>query len=314
MGSLNLQLGAEPAFLRDMKVSLVNQATQEKREVTPFLDGSVLVANLVPGNWQVVAKHPNVIADLVNRPIRVLPDRPTVTRIVIPANIFSNIVVADTADANLGPAQARLAQAETDGRAQARKVAGQPIYADDWNALATTLADSAKATGELARLVSPLGHDHPELVAAIGDVQENVQKFYDLFARSLAELQRQIEQLALDGKVKTVIDKVPDIPAPSRKRITDLIQDLEKSYQDPPSVYDRKKRLLGQVVQEELSTALVRATPEVAADPAVKDMFVVAETIASGPPVTSYAAEIGKAQRVENRSMAGLFTTALRNR
>ncbi len=314
MGSLNLQLGAQPAFLRDMKVSLVNQATQERREVTPFLDGSVMVANLAPGNWQMVAKHPNIIADLVNRPIRVLPDRPTVTRIVIPANIFSNIVVNDVADANLGPAQAKLAEAETDAREQARKVAGQPIFADDWNALATTLADSAKATGELARLVSPIGHDHPELVAAITDVQENVQKFYDLFARSLAELQRQIEQLALDSKVKGVIEKVPDLPAPSRKRIEDAVRDLQISYQDSPAVYDRKKRRAGQVVQDELAAALINAAPDVSDDVAVKDMLNVAETIASGPPVSSYTTELKQRQRSEDRSNGGMFFAAIKGR
>jgi len=312
MGSLNLQLGAEPAFLRDMKVSLVNQATREKREVTPFLDGSVMVANLVPGTWQIVAKHPNIIADLVNRPIRVLPDRPTITRIVIPANIFGNIVVADVADANLGPSQAKLAEAETDARDQARKVAGQPIFADDWNLLAATLADSAKATGELARLVSPIGHDHPELVAAIGDVQENVQKFYDLFARSLAELQRQIEQLALDSKVRGVIEKVPDLPPASRKRMQDTILDLQSSYQDSPAVYDRKKRRAGQVVQEEMAAALLTATPDVVDDIVVKDMMNVAETLASGPAVASYSAELKQRQRTEDRSKGGLFLAAMK--
>ncbi len=312
MGSLNMQLGAEPAILRDMKVSLVNQATREKRDVTPFLDGSVMVANLEPGPWQVVARHPNVLADVFNRPIRVLPDRPTITRIVIPANLFSNIVIADTADANLGPAQAKLAEADSAARDQARKVAGQPIFADDWNALAATVADSARATGELARLVSPIGHDHPELIAAISDVQENVQRFYDLFARSLAELQRQIEQLALQRKVDDVVAVVPDLPPPARKRMDDLLGELKRSYQDPPSIYDLKKRRFGEALQEEVSAALANAAPDVVGDVAVKDALLVGEALATGPKVGSYSAELKQRQRTEDKSSNGMLFAAVR--
>ena len=93
MGNLSMILGGSPSILRDMKVSLVNAATSERREVTPFLDGTIKIANIEPGNWQVVAKHPNLLFDVVNRPIRIFPDRPTFTRIPIPENIFSNSAV-----------------------------------------------------------------------------------------------------------------------------------------------------------------------------------------------------------------------------
>lgn len=311
MGSLNLMLGAEPALLRDMTVEFVNPATNERRNATPFLDGSVMVQNIPPGAWQIVAKHPNVIGDIVNRPIRILPDRPTVTRITIPANIFNNAAIADTPEANLGPPQAKLAEAEAAARDQARKVAGQPIFAEDWNVLAGCLADTAKATGELSRLVTPVGHDHPELVLKFAEVQDNLQRFYDLFARSLTELQRQIEQLALQRKTDKVVEKIPALPAPSRQRIEDAIGKLRDAYQDPPSVYDQKRRRFGQLLQEEVSGALVDATPEVQSDVDVRDALTVAETIASGPPVLNYAGEMQQRQRTENRSMGGLFLDAM---
>jgi hypothetical protein len=312
MGSLNLQLGAQPAILRDMKVRLVNQATQEKREVSPFLDGSVMVSNLAPGDWQMAVLHPNILAEIVNRPIRVLPDRPTITRIPIPARLFDTIAVADTADADLGPPQAKLAEADAAARDQARKVAGQPIFADDWNELAATVADTAKATGDLARLVSPIGHDHPEIAAAITDVQENVQKFYDLFARSLAELQRQIEQLALERKVETLGEVVPTLPPPAKRRMEGLLDDLKRGYQDPPAVYDLKKRRFGEALQEEVSAALVTASAEVAANSGVKDALNVADVLVSGTRATSYTAELGQRQRTENKSANGMVFDALR--
>ena len=312
MGSLNLMLNAQPAILRDMKVSLVHTVTAEKREVTPFLDGTVQVQNLAPGDWQVVAKHPNLIFDVINRPIKILPDRPTITRIPIPANIFQNSAIADTPDANLAPGQAKLAHAETSARDQARKVAGQPIFADDWNALAATLGDTAKATGELATLVSPIGHDHPELVAKLGEVQSNLQAFYDLFARSLAELQRQIEQLALQRKVEVAVDRLPDLPAPARQRMFAAVEDLTKSYQDPPPVYDAKKKRAGIALQDEIGQALVGVNLDNDAQAAVKDLQNVAEVISTGSGAPDYGAELKQRQRAENASKSGLFLDAMR--
>lgn len=312
MGNLSMILGGSPSILRDMKVSLVNAATSERREVTPFLDGTIKIANIEPGNWQVVAKHPNLLFDVVNRPIRIFPDRPTFTRIPIPENIFSNSAVVATADADLGPSQAKLGEAESDAREHARKVAGQPIFADDWNALSATLADTAKATQELAGLVSPIGHDHPELVAKMGEIQTNLQSFYDLFARSLAELQRQIEQLALQRKVDDVVDKVPTLPPLVRDRMRLAIDNLAGSYQDSPSIYGLKKQRVGELLQTEISAALVDATPEVLGDAAVKDFQNVSDTIASSRAVTDYASELKQRQRAENASKSGTFFDAVR--
>ena len=312
MGSLNLMLNAQPAILRDMKVSLVNTLTAEKREVTPFLDGTVQVANLAPGDWQVVAKHPNLIFDVVNRPIRILPDRPTITRIPIPANIFENSAIADTPDANLGPVQSKLAETEASARDQSRKVSGQPIFADDWNALSAALGDTAKATGELATLVSPIGHDHPELVGKLGEIQANLQTFYDLFARSLAELQRQIEQLALQRKVDVVVDNLPNLALPDRDRMYAAVDELTKSYQDPPAVYDAKKKRAGVALQEAIGPALVGVNLGNDAQAAVSDLQNVAGVIASGTGAADYGAELKQRQRTENISRSGLFLDALR--
>jgi hypothetical protein len=312
MGSLNLMLNAQPAVLRDMKVSLVNTVTSEKREVTPFLDGTVQVANIEAGNWQVIAKHPNLIFDVINKPIRILPDRPTITRIPIPANIFSNAAIADTPDANLGPVQAKLAESETSARDQARKVAGQPIFADDWNALAATLGDTAKATGELATLVSPIGHDHPELVSKLSEIQGNLQTFYDLFARSLAELQRQIEQLALQRKVEAVAERVPTLPQAARDRMFLAVDELTKAYQDPPSVYNLKKRNAGTVMQEELEQALLGVNLDGDAQSAVTDFRNVTGALSSGSATPDYGAELKQRQRAENASNSGMFIDAMR--
>jgi len=77
-------------------------------------------------------------------------------------------------------------------------------------------------------------------------------------------------------------------------------------------VYDRKKRRAGQVVQEEMAAALLTATPDVVDDIVVKDMMNVAETLASGPAVASYSAELKQRQRTEDRSKGGLFLAAMK--
>src|SRR5687767_11948455 len=173
---LKLQLNTPVSFTRDMKVELTNQATGEKRKVTPYLDGSVVVPAIEAGNWRLQVQHPNLSFDVFDRPIKVLPDRPTFVPITIPQNIFENVPIEDVPDANLGPVQQHLDEATRAAEQQGNKKAGQPIYADDWNEMAVTVATVAKATRELTDLVAPRGHDHPEIAAKFDEVQRNLQR------------------------------------------------------------------------------------------------------------------------------------------
>src|SRR5918994_458434 len=59
----------------------------------------------------------------------------------------------------------------------AGKAPGEVIRAEDWNVLAGAVADLARAVGELTRLVSPVGHDHPELAEKFAEVQGNILRF-----------------------------------------------------------------------------------------------------------------------------------------
>lgn len=308
---LKMQLNTRPEINRDTTVELTNQATGQKVNVKPYLDGQIVARNIEPGQWRAVVKHPNILFPVFDKPIKVFPDRPTFVPIRIPPDIFENTPIADTPDADLGPVQARYDDAAAAADAQANKLAGQPIYADDWNALAGTVGDLARANSDLTKLVSPIGHDHPEIAAKIDEVQANLQRFYDLFGRSLAQLQRQVQQLALRRKVEAAVATVPNI-TPERRADLDLaISDLELAWSDQPSTYSIKKKRAAQSLDQTLALIVTESTTPVENDPAVVEAQTILTTISNEQPATSYTKEIENQNRVDIRSGKAPFSEAL---
>jgi hypothetical protein len=295
-----------------MTVTLTNQVTGEKRTAKPYLDGSVAVPNIDPGQWRVQVTHPNMVFDLFDRPIKVLPDRPTIAPITIPANIFENVPIRDVPDADLGPVQQHLDDAQASAERQATKKAGQPIYADDWNELASTLSNASKATRELTGLVSPRGHDHPELVDKLEEIQRNLQRMFDVFAGSLAQLQRQIQQLALQSKVDAALDKTSKATPEVKKGIQDLVTTLQASWAETPGVYSALKRRTAQQLTDQVSQVLVNETQDVRSAPEVKALQDFAAAMATEQPVASFQEEIQQQQRTTSKSATGVFFDALK--
>lgn len=309
--TLKLQLNTPASYTRDMTVKITNQVTGEKRTVTPYLDGSVSVPNLEPGQWRVQVTHPNLVFDLYDRPIKVFPDRPTNASIVIPANIFENVPIRDIPDADLGPVQRHLDEAGSIAERQSTKKAGQPIYADDWNELAGALATATKAAREMTELVSPRGHDHPELVDKLDEIQRNLQRMFDVFGASLAQLQRQIQQLALQSKVDAALEKTTKVTPETRKSIQDMVTSLQESWADSPGVYSARKRRTAQQLTDQLSQVLVNETPDVNNAAEVKELQEFASAMATEQPAASYQEEIQQQQRTTSKSSTGVFFDAL---
>lgn len=308
---LNLQLNTKSTFNRDMTVELTNQATGQKVNVKPYLDGKVVARNIEPGKWRAVVKHPNILFPVFDRPVTVFPGRPTHVPVRIPENIFENAPIAETPDADLGPVQARLENAAAKAEAEGNKLGGQPIYAEDWNAMAGTVADLARANGDLSELVSPIGHDHPELVAKIDEIQANLQRFYDLFGRSLAQLQRQVQQLALQRKVETALGALGEVPPEKRAAIDGAVKQLAEAWADKPAIYSLKKKRAGQALSETIASIMVESDVPVVDEPAVAEVQDIATAMAGEQPAMDYAKEIENQQRIETRSGAAPFTDAL---
>jgi hypothetical protein len=273
-----------------------------------------VVPNIDPGNWRVQVQHPNITFDVFDRPIKVLPDRPTIVPITIPTNIFENVPIEDVPDANLGPVQQHLDEATGSAERQANKLAGQPIYAGDWNDLAQTVATVARTTRELTNLVSPRGHDHPEIAVKFDEVQRNLQRMFDTFGASLAQLQRQIQQLALQRKVEAALDRAETVTPETRATLENAVVGLQQSWADSPGVYSAQKRRVASDLQAQLSTILANEAPDVRNAPEVRDLDEFTRALATEQPVRTYAEEIQQQQRTTTKSTTGVVFDALKTR
>ena len=308
---LNLQLNTKSTYNRDMMVELTNQATGQQVNVKPYLDGKVTARNIDPGQWRAVVKHPNMLFPIYDRPVRVFRDRPTFVPIQIPPNIFENTPIEDTPDADLAPVQAKFDEAAAGADAQSNKLAGQPIYSDDWNAMAGTVADLARANNDLSGLVSPLGHDHPEIVTKIEEVQANLQRFYDLFGRSLAQLQRQVQLLALQRNVDAAVGAVSNVTPERRQAVNETIRQLSGSWADKPASYSLKKRRAGQTLNQTLAEIVADSETPVENEPAITKAQEILAAMAGEQPASTYTKEIENQHRIEDRAGSAPLNDAL---
>lgn len=235
--AFDIRLEGYTAANRDATVELVNQATGQSVTRKPFLDGSLLVRDLDAGNWEMTVRHPNLINAIDRRVVRLFPQpMPTRVPVLVPADLFRDTPIRDIPDADLGPVQQTAATVARTVAPIAGKSPGEVIRADDWNVLASAVADLANAVAELTHLVAPIGHDHPEIATKVNEVQGNIRRFTDSFGRSLVELRREIESQNLRRRVTDVLDRggaTTDV----RERVIDRISDLEMATQVPTGVW-----------------------------------------------------------------------------
>lgn len=252
MLSVKMQ-GHVPAF-RDAEVELENPATGERLVRKPFLDGTLTVRDIDPGVWNMKVRHPNLTLPIDARPIRIFDQpSPTVVPVGIPADLFRDTPIRDIPDADLGPVQASARTARERVTPLATKASGEVIRASDWNTLAGVVADLANAVLQLASLVSPRGHDHPEIAEKIGEVQDNLRRFAEAYGKSLIELRREVEAGVLRQRAEDALRDHPEV----RDRVRGRIATLEASLQRDTPVFTRNLALAG--------TEILTAVNEVAA-------------------------------------------------
>jgi hypothetical protein len=218
--------GYSPAN-RDAEIELVNQATGQSVVRKPFLDGSLLVRDLDPGNWEMTVRHPNLVNVIDRRVVRLFPQAiPTRIPVIVRPDLFRDTPIRDIPDADVGPVQQAAATVARTVAPIAGKAPGEVIRAEDWNVLAGAVADLARSVAELTQLVSPRGHDHPELAEKIGEVQGNIQRFTESFGRSLLELRRDIESQNLRRRITDVLDR-GGAAIEVRDRVLERVAELE---------------------------------------------------------------------------------------
>lgn len=296
---------------RDAEIQLVNQATGQSVVRKPFLDGSLLVRDLDPGNWELTVRHPNLINAIDRRIVRLFPQPiPTRIPVLVPPDLFRDTPIRDIPDADLAPVQQTAAAVATNVAPLAGKAAGEVIRADDWNVLAAAVADLARSVGELTRLVSPRGHDHPEIADKIGEVQGNILRFTDAFGRSLVELRREIESQNLRRRITEVLDRGQAEPV-VRDRVLTRITELESATLVPTASWTNQISQHGNaMIREvlELANAQAGGADTFLATPEVSTTMTVLQNFAGAAGQTRPEEELGIYRRGTATVGPALFT------
>jgi hypothetical protein len=309
--SLNLQ-GHVPAF-RDAEIQLTNQATGQSVTRKPFLDGSLLVRGLDPGVWQVRVTHPNLVIPIEDRVIRIFDQiAPTLVPIRVPPDLFRDTPVRDVPDADLGPVQALATAARDQAAPLGTKAAGEVIRASDWNTLVGVVTELATAVQQLTTLVSPRGHDHPEIIEKIADVQDKLRTFVEAFGRSLLELRREIETGTLRQRLAEVLAKGA-ATAEVRDRVFGHVNVLETALQGDTTLFSQKLTVAGSAILTEVNQLATQQADGGAAflgDPQVKELLGMAGNYLDAGTQTRPEAELQTYRRTTTTGgakLAGVF-------
>ena len=299
-GTFDVRLQGYPAANRDAVVKLTNQVTGQTITRKPFLDGQLLLRDLDPGPYQMRVEHPNLVSPIEERFIRLLP-QPFPTRIPVPIkpDLFRDTPIRDIPDADLSPVQQTAASVAATMGPISGKAPGEAIRADDWNAMASAVADLANAVAELTRLVAPIGHNHPEIETKIGEVQGNIRRFADSFGKSLVELRRDIENQNLRRNVRDVLTAAGRDPDDNDDPILRRVADLEEAIAQPTPTFTGKLANAGSVILSHVNAiAVERDDPDVfLAMPQVSTLVQLATQYSNAGTQTNAEEELNTYQR-----------------
>ena len=301
MSELTMNILGFAAVNKDLSVQIRDAATgQVVKEAKPYLDGTVRVPNINPGNYEVTVSHPNLSLPVLTRPIRVLPQGPTRVSVVIDPSKFRDTPIEDVPEANLTPVRDVLQSVAETVTPLGSKHSGEAIRSDDWNTVVGSVRDVATSMGELTQLVSPQGHDHPEYVKKFDEITTNFQTLLDSLSSSLVELQRQIYAQQLRTQVNDVLDHAGVDPTSAQgKDFLSLVDNVQNKVTESPTTFGREVRNTGVQLQTKLETLLdaKKDTPDFATSPQVQNLTAAVD-LAKSHVATTYPAELAQQKKV----------------
>ena len=285
--TLNLNILGFPAVNRDLTVEVRDPVSDTVVSTArPFSDGTARLARLEAGAYELAVLHPNLTLPVIRRPIRILPIGETTVSVLIDPSKFRNTPIADVPDANLGPVREQVASIAETILPLGEKQPGEAIKSEDFNLMATSIRELALAVAELTRLVSPIGHNHPELEAKFDEVSTNFETLLNTLSTAMAELQRQIQAQRVRTQVEDVLDRAEIDPGSPKGRVfLDLVAALEGKVTETPTSFGRAARGVG--VQR--TTQLEQLIDERAGDPEFAE--------SAGVKSLSQSADLLKTQR-----------------
>lgn len=301
MSDLTMNILGFSAVNKDLSVQIRDAGTRQViKEVKPFLDGTVRVPSINPGNYEISVLHPNLTLPVLTRPIRVLPVGPTKVSVVIDPSKFRNTPIEDVPEANLTPVREILSSVAETVTPLGTKHPGEAIRSDDWNTLAGSVRDLANATGELTQLVSPQGHEHPEYVKKFDEITTNFQTLLDTLSSSLVELQRQIYAQQLRTQVNDVLDHAGVDPTSAQgKDFLSLVDNVQAKVTESPTNFGREVRNTGVQLQTKLETLLdtKKNDPDFTTSTQVQALSTAVD-LAKSHDASTYRAELSQQRKV----------------
>lgn len=304
--SAKIQLQGFAPANRDALVQLTHQATGKSIQRKPFLDGSLVLRDLDPGDYQLKVVHPNLINPIDDRRVRIFPQpHPTFLPVPVRPDLFRDTPIRDIPDADLAPVQQAVGSVTGRLAPIAEKQAGEAIRAADWRTLTGAVGDLASAVLELTHLVSPLGHPHPEIAEKIDEVQGNLRRFGEAFGRSLLELRREIETLDLEKTVREVLDSATEVTPEIRDRFTQPLVELPKLIQGDTPTFTGKLSSAGHAYLNglnDLAQAQGDGADAFRATPAVTKLVNFAQRYTQSGSLVSAEAELKTYERTGAQS------------
>lgn len=309
MNDLTLNIMGFSAVNKDLKVELRDPATDTLvKEARPFLDGTVKVPKMIPGRYELRVRHPNLTLPVVRRPIRVLPVGPTKVSVLIDPSKFRDTPIEDIPEANLAPVRQLTEDIAEDMVQLSTKQPGEAIKAQDWNDLAKAVGGLAEALGELTRLVSPTGHDHPELINKFDEVTNNFSTLLETLSAAMTELQRQIQSMRFRRVVNDVLDDAGvDSESNQGREFLDLVDRLETDAVRSPTTFSRTARNVGVQLGTKLEALIEEnvARPEFVESEPVKNLSKSVDLLRS-QRTTSYKNELAHHRKTDRALGGGL--------
>jgi hypothetical protein len=166
--------------------------------------------------------------------------------------------------------------------------------------------DLADNVLQLTNLVSPIGHNHPEIETKIAEVQDNLQNFAQSFGQSLLQFQRELETETLRQTLTGVLDAA-QAPQATRDDLLGRVAKLSDATQADPSVFTSQLASTGNRVLSVVAD-LVTAQPALQNDPNVQKMQQVAQQYSTAGTATTAATEMNIYRRTTSVSGNKLAT------
>jgi hypothetical protein len=205
-------------------------------------DGSVRMANIPSGAYQIKIKHPNLFAEVATQTIYVTPAGVTNVSILIDPTKFKNSAIVDVPEANLAPIATMAESIELAAKGLTNKMPGEILTAAWANGIAFAINDLAHAVALLARSVTPVGHNHLEYENKINEMSTNFQGLVQSLAESTVQMQRRLDIQKLRESVEDIFTIALTIDQTQRNAALAVLTEMEKKSTESSQLYAKSMR------------------------------------------------------------------------